>query len=242
VVPDRTGGSVLIRVYHVTLPTGLDVVAHRVASGELYIVVSDQLAPGEQRAAVRSAIRAARRQAWDFGFLPLPLAAGLAAHTAVRHVSAAVRAHGAIAAITGAATAAAGAVAAAVLVTAAPAVHPQHGAIGPPPPGYSQSATPGSHPVPGSGPGRSAPGASGQPPGSTQRVITVATPRTAPQPSPQPKPSASTSQPGPAPTTTSPVTTSPTPQPTTTSPSSSPPSKSGGPKTCVIVLGITVCL
>lgn len=231
----------MIRVYHVTLPAGLDVVAHRAASGELYIVVSDQLGPGEQRAAVRSAIRAARRQAWNFGFLPLPLA-GLAAHTAVRHASAAVRAHGAIAAIAGAATAAAGAVAAAVLVTAAPAVHPQHGAIGPPPPGYSQSATPGSQPATGSRPSRGAPGASGQPPGSTQRAITVATPRTAPQPSPQPKPSASTSQPGPAPTTTSPVTTSPTPQPTTTSPSSSPPSKSGGPHTCVIVLGIKVCL
>ena len=77
------GVSVVIRVYHVTLPTGLDVVAHRVAPGELYIVVSDQLAPGEQRAAVRTAIRAARRQAWDFGYLPLPLAAGLVAHTAV---------------------------------------------------------------------------------------------------------------------------------------------------------------
>jgi hypothetical protein len=38
------------------------------------------------------------------------------------------------------------------------------------------------------------------------------------------------------------VTTSPAPQPTTTSPSSSPPAKSGGPKTCVILLGISVCL
>ena len=187
----------MIRVYHVTLPPGLDVVARRVAPGELYIVVSDQLPAGEQRAAVRTAIRAARRQAWDFGFLPLPVAAGLVAHTAAGHVSAAVRAHSVIATITGAATAAAGAIAAAVLVTSAPAVHQQPGAIGgPPPPAYSQSATPGPHSASGSQPGHTAPGASGQPPGSTQRVVTVSTPGTSPQPSPQPSPSASTSQPG----------------------------------------------
>jgi hypothetical protein len=234
----------VIRVYHVTLPTGLDVVARRVAPGELYVVVSDQLPAGEQRAAVRTAIRAARRQAWDFGYLPLPVAAGLVAHTAAGHVSAAVRAHSVIATITGAATAAAGAIAAAVLVTSTPAVHQQPGAIGgPPPPAYSQSATPGPHRASGSQPGRTAPGASGQPPGSTQRVVTVSTPGTSPQPSPQPSPSASTSQPGPAPTTSSPVTsTSPAPQPTTTSPSSSPPSSSGGPKKCLSVLGLTVCL
>jgi hypothetical protein len=236
----------MIRVYHVTLPTGLDVVARRVAPGELYIVVSDQLPAGEQRAAVRTAIRAARRQAWDFGYLPLPVAAGLMAHTAAGHVSAAVRAHSVLATITGAATAAAGAIAAAVLVTSTPAVHQQPGAIGgPPPPAYSQSATPGgSHPASGSSqPGRTAPGASGQRPGSTQRVVTVDSPGTSPQPAPQPSPRASTSQPGPAPTTSSPVTsTSPAPQPTTTSPSSSPPPSSGGTKNCLIVLGLTICL
>jgi hypothetical protein len=233
----------MIRIEHVTLPAGLDAVAHRTAPGELYIVVSDLLEPGQQRAAVRAAIRAARRHAWEFGFLPLPLplAAGLALPAAVRHVSAALRAHGVLAGITGTVAAAAAAVTAVMVVTSTPAVHPQHSAIARPAPAYSQPGGPGSPAPARSGPGSSAPG---QPPGTKQRAITIATPRSVPHPTPQPSSTTSSTSPPahqPPPTTTSPVT-SPQPAPTPTSTSSSPPPSSGGGQTCLVLLGVVVCL
>src|SRR5215475_12643654 len=172
---DRAGGSVMIRIDHLMLPAGLDAVAHRTGPGELFIVVSDRLEPGEQRAAVRAAIRSARRHAWEFGLLPLPLAAGLTAPAAVRHVFAAVRGHAVITAVTGTLAAAAAAVAAVFIVTA-PAPH-QHPAAAPP--GYSQSVAPAA-----TGPASALPGtrAPAGPSGARHTVTTVASPGTGAQP------------------------------------------------------------
>src|SRR5215475_10804462 len=151
---DRAGGSVMIRIDHLMLPAGLDAVAHRTGPGELFIVVSDRLEPGEQRAAVRAAIRSARRHAWEFGLLPLPLAAGLTAPAAMRHVFAAVRGHAVITTVTGTLAAAAAAA----------------------PPGYSQSLAPAA-----TGPASARPGtrAPAGPSGARHTVTTVASPGTA---------------------------------------------------------------
>lgn len=230
----------MIRIDHLTLPAGLDAIARRTGPGELYVVVSDILDPRQQRVAVRAAVRAARRHAWEFGLLPLPLAAaaGSAVHGAARQLSQLLRAHGAVSAITG--TLAAGAAAtAAVFIVAAPQPHAHPGALAPNSPGYTQSAGPGTHPASGAQPGASAPGQSGA---TGPRVITVATPRaTTPRPGPEPSPTTSSSSPPAhtAPPTTS-TSTSPAPQPAPSA-SSSPPSSGSGP-TCVIILGIEVCL
>jgi hypothetical protein len=233
----------MIRVDHLPLPEGLDAVARMTAPGELSVVVSDLLAPSEQRVAVRAAVRSARLRSWEFGVAPVPLAAGLAVPGVVRHLLASLRAHAVATAITGSLTAAA-ATAAAVLIVAAPPAHPHHSASGPPA-AYPQAPAARSSvpagPRAGARPGNSS---AGQPPGSKQRVVTVATPGKSPRPTPQPSPTASNgSPPAPPSPTTSPVTSSPpAPQPTPTGTSSSPPPSSGGGKTCIILLGVTVCL
>lgn len=224
----------MIRVDHLSLPAGLRAIAQRTSRGELYIVVSDALDPAAQRAAVRAAVRAARRHAWEFGFLPLPVAAAVPALAAgLRHLFRVVRAHVGVSAITG--TVAAGATMAAVLVLAAPhpAGHP--GAIAPSSPGYSQTT--------GTGSGRSHPvtPAPRRSPGTAQRVITVGTPKaTVPHPGPASQPVTKAA----APAQSRPPSASPAqPQPTTaTSSSSPPPSGGGGGQTCVYLLGVLVCL
>ncbi len=237
----------MIRIEHVTLPAGLDAVAHRTAPGELYIVVSDLLEPGQQRAAVRAAVRAARRHAWEFGFLPLPLPLPLAAGllpAAVRHLSGALRAHGVLAGITGTVAAAAAAVTAVVVVTGTPAVRPQHGAIAPPGIWHTRRPSgPGSPAPAGSRPGRSAPGRlPGHEAASDHDRETAVGPAadSAAQPDDEQHlaaaraTAAADDQPGDKPAATA--------TPTPTSTSSSPPPSSGGGQTCLVLLGVVVCL
>jgi hypothetical protein len=230
----------MIRVDHLTLPAGLRAIAQRAGRGELYVVVSDELDPAAQRAAVRTAVRAARRHAWEFGFLPLPAAAAVPAlGTGARHLFRVLRAHLGVSALTG--SIAAGAATAAIFVMAVPQPPGHPGAIAPRSPGYTQSAGTGSRGAPGgSQPGAPGPGQSS---GTAPRVVTIVTPKTkVPHPGPAPQP-ATTSAAAPA-QTQPPSTSSPAqPQPTTTTSSSSPPSSGGGGgKTCVYLLGVLVCL
>jgi hypothetical protein len=226
----------MIRVDHLTLPPGLDAIARRIGPGELHVVLSDTLDPSRQRAAVRTAVRAARRHAWEFGFLPLPLAAAPAMRGAVRHAFRFLRAHGAVSAVTGSLAAGAVAATAAVFIVAVPP-HGHPVAVAPNAPGYSRSSGR-AHPAAGTQPGAPAHGQRGD---TGPRVITVGTQKTStPHPGPQPSPTtSSSSSPArtPPPTTSSSPPSQPQPTPTATS---SPPSGSGG--TCVIILGLKVCL
>lgn len=63
----------MIRVSHISLPPGLSAIARRDADDELSVYVSDALDPARQRAAVRAALRASRRQPWRM-LLPVPSA------------------------------------------------------------------------------------------------------------------------------------------------------------------------
>jgi hypothetical protein len=228
----------MIRIDHLALPPGLDAIARRTGRGELYVVISDALDPGRQRAAVRAAVRAARRHAWEFGMLPLPLAAAPALRGAVRQAIHFLRAHGAVSAVAGSLAAGSVAATAAVFIVAAPP-HGNPAALTPNAPGYTQSSGGHSrHPAAGTRHGTSAPGQHG---GTSGRVITVATPKNPkPRPRPEPNPSASSTSPpvksSPPTTSTGTTSPSPTPSPTSTSPSS------GGKGTCVIILGVEVCL
>jgi hypothetical protein len=248
----------MIRVEHRSLPAGLSAVARRGERGDLTIVVSESLDPSHQRAAVRAALRAARRHDWRLGLLPLPalifMSATRSALSNLGHsrlplgkLGHFLRAHAVVTAF--AATVAAGAVVAGVVVLGAPASHPSGALPGSPgyqlTPGTSQpTSSGGAHARTRSGAqGPSHVGATG--PG----VVAVVSPSSGPRPtgspqptaSPQPSPSASTSSPptaSPSPSTSS-AKPSPTPTPT---PSSSPTGGSGGGRVCVKVLGIVICL
>jgi hypothetical protein len=225
----------MIRIDHLPLPPGLDAIARRTGPGELYVVISDSLDPGRQRAAMRAAVRAARRHAWEFGMLPLPLAAAVPAlHGAARQVLHFLRAHAAVSAVAGSLAAGSVAATAAVFIVAVPHGHP--GALAPNPPGYTQSGGHGHHPA--AGPRHGVP-ARGQHGGTGGRVVTVVTPKSS-KPRPEPSPTTSSTSPpvktSPPPTSTG--TTSPSPAPTATSTSPA----SGGKGTCVIILGVVVCL
>jgi hypothetical protein len=234
----------VIRLEHRSLPAGLSAVARRGDRGELAIFVSESIDPGQQRAAVRAAMRAARRHDWRLGLLPLPALVFLSkTRPALAKLGHLLRAH-AVATV-GAATATAGVVAAGVLVFAAPTSHVPTGAQPGRPgyqlsPGTNQSTAPGrahGHPRPG-GPAPSHVGATG--PGVVAAVSpsTGVRPTASPQPSPQPSPSTSSppASPGPSPSTSPPQ---PTPTPT---PSPSSTGGSGGGGTCLRILGIVVCV
>jgi hypothetical protein len=233
----------VIRLEHRSLPAGLSAVARRGDRGELTIVVSESLDAGRQRAAVRAALRAARRRDWRLGLLPVPaLVLVSAARTALVRLGHLMRAHVVATAFTAAATA--GVVAASVLVLGMPASHLPPGASGRP--GYTQS--PGaSQPAPGQAHSRTRPGASapshagGSGPGVVAAVGPNGSPRptASSQPAPSPQPSTSTSSPGGSTPGPSPTPSTSPPQPTPT-PSSS--GGSGGGRTCIKILGIVICL
>jgi len=233
----------MIRIDHLTLPAGLDAIARRVGPAELHVVVSDSLDPRQQRIAVRTAVRAARRRAWEFGVLPLPVAAaGAVTRGPARQLTRLLRAHGAVSAVTGTLAAGAAAATAAIFIVAAPHSHGHPAAIAPNSPGYTQPPGAGTYPAPGGQPGAPAHRQSGS---TGQRVVTVSTPSAGtPHPGPAPSPGQDSTSP---PSQTSPPTTStwtsspPQPQPTPSGSSTSPPSSGGG-ATCVVILGIEVCL
>jgi hypothetical protein len=236
----------VIRLEHRSLPSGLSAVARRGERGELTIVVSETLDPGQQRAAVRAALRAARRHEWRLGLLPLPALLFMsAARSAVGRLGHLLRAHTVATAV--GATATAGALAAGVLIFAMPTPHGPSSAMHSAPPAYQLS--PGGSHATGRAHARTRPGASVRA-GSTGPGVVVAVspgasphPTASPQPAPSPSPSASASSPpsGPSPSpthSTSPA--RPTPTPT---PSPSPTGGSGGGgRTCLKILGIVICL
>ncbi len=84
----------MIRIRRLTLPTGLSALVRRAPEGDLEIFVSDALEPGDQRAAVRVALRSSRQAGWRAGLLPVPLVLLLAAtRSGLRGAARALRVH-----------------------------------------------------------------------------------------------------------------------------------------------------
>ena len=246
----------MIRIEHRELPPGLSAVARRKAGGDLAITVSDALAPDRQRAAVRCAMRAARRHDWRLGVLPLPAVLVLSAlRGRLRRIGHVVRAHAVASAAAGTAVAGVALAGAAFLVSPS---HPNGNVAGagPAAPGYQQShgangtttSPQGSH-----GRGHSAPGSPSRSTGPGPTTVVVNSPSVSPRPMPNPSPSSTgTGAPAPAPSASSssapgspPPTSSPpgNPSPTATPSSSAPsPSPSRSSPVCIDLLGIVVCL
>jgi hypothetical protein len=214
----------MIRVSHVVLPPGLNAMARRGSGAELIVVVSTALPPDRQRAAVRVALRAARRADGRARLLPLPVIALLAAsRTWLRGILRACRAHWAMTAGAGVTAVAA----AAALVTFAVVPHGHHSAGAARGPGHSR--------VQGSAPRAGAP--LPQPSRRSGAAGSRVTPG-APTPASSARPRTPGSSPGPTPSASSAPSQSP-------SPSSSPaPSPSPTPSSskCLYILGIWVCL
>jgi hypothetical protein len=218
----------MIRVSHVTLPPGLSAFALRGPDDELSVYVSDVLAPDRQRAAVRIALRASRREGWRT-VLPVPSVALLIALGMNRLRSAArmLRVHSVA---WGTASVVAAAAAVAVYFVAGPHGHGPLSSARPPVPATSYR------------PGPSQPASSPPPtahPRSTRhgRSQPVAgAPTAAPQAAPAPLstvavlPTPASSPPPSAPATSAPPAPAPSPSP--------PPGKDH----CITLLGIRVCL
>jgi hypothetical protein len=239
---------VVIRIERVTLPEGLRATAHRDHNGDLVIYVSTALDAGKQRAAVMAAVRASRRAGWRAG-LPVGVAAFGMARLWLRHGTRALRARPA--AWVAVATAVGGVAAVAGIVLATPphasgpaaAARPSAGSTTLP----QQSGQPGGQPAqPGRHQGQvqpvstvsptTLPGQPGQPqPGGTSPVAGGPTNPTSPSPGPGP----TTSAPAPAPSSSAPAGPSPSPTASPSPPPPPPPGKSGS---CVVVLGLQVCL
>jgi hypothetical protein len=214
----------MIRVSHVLLPPGLNVLARRGSGSELIVLVSAALPADRQRAAVRVALRAARRTDGRTRLLPLPGIAILAASWLwLRRILRACRAHWAVTA--GAGVTAIAAAAAVVTFAVVPHAHQPAGAAR----GAGHSRVRGPAPRAGAPlpqPSRRSGAAGSQvtpggptPTSSAQPRIPGSSPSPAPSASPATSPSASPSS-------------SPAPSPSPT-PSSS---------KCLYILGIWVCL
>ncbi len=219
----------MIRISHVPLPPGLSALAQRSPDGDLTVFVSDTLPADRQRAAVRTALRAARRPDWRAA-LPAPSAAVLLAFAAgwFRRAAGAARAHLVTFASASAVVVAAGAVAA-YLATAPHARGPVSlprppASSGSHAPAPSPSPPPASHPAPRPRPRRTPP----PPAASTPPVAPMSTMPAQPVPSPVPSSTV------PVPPSSLP----PTPAPPPPSPVPSPP----GHRHCLRVLNIGVCL
>jgi len=229
----------VIRIRHLTLPAGLSAVVLRDGKGGIQVFVSDALAPDKQRAAVRLALRSIDRRGWRAGLLPIPV--GLLLGTfrrSILPITRAVRTH-AIASSAAALLLAAGA---AALIVGLPQHHgpavaehaPHRSQLHAPAAGRTHSA------------GKRSPGHSKLPAPRTTAVAarSTGTPPGAATPSPAPRsaaPSASQSA-TPAPSNSAAPQPSATPSPTQPAPppSPSPPPSGGG--TCVVILGIWICL
>jgi hypothetical protein len=248
VVRDQEAGvpaaeRVVIHLERVQLPAGLRALAYRDRAGNLVIFVSEELDAKSQRAAIMAAIRASRRAGWrKTGLLPVGIGVVLAVRALLGQARRAISARPVAWAAAATATVV-GAAALGVFITSAP--HP-HGPSAAGQPGGPSAVQPagqrpgghGSHHSPpvavariSPAPGR--PATSGQPtpaPTGSQSPTTTA---------PGPQPSPTTAPPGPSPSPT------PAPTPTTTSPAPQPspsPSPTGSPGTCIVLLGITVCV
>ena len=84
----------MIRVRHLTLPSGLSAFVRRGANGDVEVFVSDRLEPERARAAVRMALRTFRPASQRAGLLPVPVALALAgSRTWLRAVLRTLHAH-----------------------------------------------------------------------------------------------------------------------------------------------------
>jgi hypothetical protein len=214
----------VIRIQHESLPTGLSAVVRRRPGGDTDVVVSTDLGPARQRAAVRVGLQAAR-SAGRRTALPVPLVGVLAlAWASARAIARGIRVHPA------ALVAAAGAVAAAAVVIAV--VPHQH------------STTGGSHPGAGGVPAPASAAArpAGQPARSAQ-----------PEPHPTSAPTSTVvpvadrslaasgggSAPAPGASAVGPGASQP---PPSAAPQPSPSSSAGHGGLCVELLGLRVCV
>jgi hypothetical protein len=237
----------VIHLERVHLPDGLRALAYRDRNGNLVIYVSEGLDAKQQRAAIVEAIRASRRAGWrKTGLLPVGIAMALGIRALLERAGRAVGARP-VAWGTAATVTVLGASAAGVFIASAPHPHGPSAAGRPGGPGTVQPSAqqPGSHAphrrqvrpvaVVGLSPGPGQPASSGKPsraptpPGGPSPTTPAPGPRPSPSPSPTP------AQPAPSPSRTP----APTPTP---SPSPSPSGTGGSPGTCIVVLGITVCL
>jgi len=231
----------MIRIRHVTLPSGLSAFVRRGATGDLEVFVSESLDPARARAAVRLALRSFRSSGARTGLLPLPVALLLAGGMArIRSAVRATRAHAVRSAAAGAATAVAAAL---VVLVAVPHQHgPATAGQGSIPPSQIHASAPTHSPgltKPGHGRGTQ-PSARASRPSAGQSAVPTSERSTSPA-APQPSSHPST---GPAPHPSGSGSSAPAPTPTPT-PSPSPSDTgggSGGGGVCVVVLGVRVCL
>jgi hypothetical protein len=239
-VAARTDADAVTRLLHSALPEGLMAIARRGEDGEFGVVLSEALAPGRQRDAVRTVIRAARGQHRVPALVPVPVAASVsAARSLASRAGEWMRAHARLAT----ATAAAAVTLIAVIALLMPGLHPaRNTAGGTAAPGSRTAPRASGQPTAGAPPSETAPGSrAGARPGTSApsqpgtRVVAARNPSGSgrPSPAPQPAPSASSSAPAPA--------QSAAPQPSST-PAPTPTSSSGSTGVCVLVLGVRVCL
>jgi hypothetical protein len=234
----------MIRIERVILPNGLRAIARRDENGDLVVYVSNALDAGRQRAAVMAAVRASKRAGWRAG-LPLGVALLAALRLWLGRAATAIHARPAAWAAS-AVTVTAGVVAAGALLLAPPHSH-SPAASGRPPAGASLSPSHQQQGEPGPHRRRAQPVAArptrspGMPGGLVQAGQSSPMPgqpsRTAPAPgrtaSPRP------SQPPPAPVPSTSPSSAPSPEP---SPSPSPSPSGGKPGSCVVLLGVRVCV
>jgi hypothetical protein len=234
----------VIHLERVQLPAGLRALAYRDRSGNLVIFVSEELDAKAQRAAIMEAIRASRRAGWrKTGLLPAGIGLTLALRALLGQARQAISAQPVAWAAAATATVV-GAAAAGIFIASAPHAHAPSAAGQP---GGPTATQPASQPPGGHGSHRRT-----GPPVAVARVSPgpgqpVTSGRPTPAPTGGPSPASSPPGPQPSPTRTQPgPSPSPTPAPTPTSsrpPGPSPsPSPTGSPGTCIVLLGITVCL
>ena len=220
----------MIRVTHISLPPGLSALARRGPGDEISVYVSDALPPERQRAAVRAALRAARRPGWRAAVLPVP-SLGLLIAACLRWLGGAGRVLRAHWAAFGTAAGVAAATSAVVFLAMTPHGHHPLSAAPAPAPATSQPTAPAHKGLP--HPARSRPPVArptARPQAAPKALATVAPLPTSKAPSPPP-----TSAPAPAPSPTPSASSSPPPRPTP----SPTPRKS---RHCLKVLGIWVCV
>jgi hypothetical protein len=239
---------VVIHLERVQLPAGLRALAYRDQSGNLVIFVSDELDAKAQRAAILEAIRASRRAGWrKTGLLPAGIGLALAVRALLGQVRHAISAQPVAWAAAATATVV-GAAAAGVFIASSP--HPRAPSAAGQPGTPSVTQPTGQQPREHGSHRRTGPPvavahvspAPGQPATSGQPTPAPAGPSPTTQPGPRPSPSTTTTQPGPSPAPTPAPTPAPKPSPSSPPAPSPSPSPTGSPGTCIVLLGITVCL
>ncbi len=223
----------MIRIRRLTLPTGLSALVRRAPEGDLEIFVSDALEPGDQRAAVRVALRSSRQAGWRAGLLPVPLVLVLAAtRSGLRAAARALRVHG----LASTAAASVAVASAAALIVALPHHHapssagklPHAGRVYAPEPGRTASLSPGASRSP-----RARSAQAGRLP--LRQVSPAAIPSAAASPGRTPATAGPTASPVPTPSGMESSPPASTPAPTPSQPAA-------GGSTCLVILGLWVCL